>query len=99
VTVAGDFGSDVGMHKGGDGIWSATVGPLDPEMYVYYFTLDGVRLTDPGSPGRHGAERCENPAPRARTGGDQAYVPGNGRGDHWRVWRRYLHDLAPLLFK
>ena len=38
------------MRKGADGIWSATVGPLDPEMYVYYFTVDSVRLTDPSNP-------------------------------------------------
>ncbi len=38
------------MRKGDDGIWSATIGPLDPEMYVYYFTVDGVRLTDPSNP-------------------------------------------------
>ena len=50
VTVSGDFGSDVELRKNADGIWSATVGPLDPEMYVYYFTIDGVRLTDPSNP-------------------------------------------------
>jgi len=50
VTVSGDFGTDVELRKGGDGIWTATVGPLDPEMYVYYFTADGVRLTDPSNP-------------------------------------------------
>ena len=50
VTASGDFGSDVAMRKGEDGVWSATIGPLDPEMYVYYFTVDGVRLTDPGNP-------------------------------------------------
>jgi enterochelin esterase-like enzyme len=50
VTVSGDFGADVEMGKNADGIWSATIGPLDPEMYVYYFTLDGVRLTDPSNP-------------------------------------------------
>ena len=50
VTVSGDFGSDVELRKNADGIWSATVGPLEPEMYVYYFTIDGVRLTDPGNP-------------------------------------------------
>jgi enterochelin esterase family protein len=50
VTVSGDFGTDVEMRKGGDGIWTATVGPLDPEMYVYYFTVDGVRLPDPSNP-------------------------------------------------
>jgi enterochelin esterase-like enzyme len=50
VSVSGDFGPDVEMAKNADGIWSATVGPLDPEMYVYYFTVDGVRLTDPSNP-------------------------------------------------
>ena len=50
VTVSGDFGSDVELRKNADGIWSATVGPLAPEMYVYYFTADGVRLTDPSNP-------------------------------------------------
>jgi enterochelin esterase family protein len=50
VTVSGDFGSDVEMRKGADGIWTATAGPLDPEMYVYFFVVDGVRLTDPSNP-------------------------------------------------
>jgi enterochelin esterase family protein len=50
VTVSGDFGPDAAMRKGGDGVWSVTVGPLDPEMYVYFFTADGVRLTDPNNP-------------------------------------------------
>jgi enterochelin esterase family protein len=50
VTVSGDFGADTEMRKGGDGIWSVTVGPLDPEMYVYFFLVDGVRLTDPSNP-------------------------------------------------
>jgi enterochelin esterase-like enzyme len=50
VTVSGDFGNDAEMRRSNDGIWSVTVGPLDPEMYVYYFTVDGVRLTDPSNP-------------------------------------------------
>jgi enterochelin esterase family protein len=50
VTVSGDFGSDVEMAKGADGTWTATIGPLDPEMYVYFFVVDGVRLTDPSNP-------------------------------------------------
>ena len=50
VTVSGDFGNDVDLRAGEDGVWSATIGPLDPEMYVYYFTVDGVRLTDPNNP-------------------------------------------------
>jgi enterochelin esterase-like enzyme len=50
VGVSGDFGPDTEMRKGEDGVWSVTVGPLDPEMYVYFFTVDGVRLTDPSNP-------------------------------------------------
>ncbi|MDA1275842.1 MAG: alpha/beta hydrolase-fold protein [Verrucomicrobia bacterium] len=50
VTVSGDFGDNTAMVKGDDGVWSATVGPLDPEMYVYHYTVDGVRLLDPSNP-------------------------------------------------
>jgi enterochelin esterase family protein len=50
VTVSGDIGGDVEMRRSADGVWSAAVGPLDPEMYVYYFTVDGVRLLDPSNP-------------------------------------------------
>jgi enterochelin esterase family protein len=50
VAVSGDFGPDTDLRKGEDGVWSVTVGPLDPEMYVYFFLVDGVRLTDPSNP-------------------------------------------------
>ncbi len=50
VTALGDFGKDVELQKGSDSVWTATIGPLDPEMYVYFFTVDGVRLTDPSNP-------------------------------------------------
>ena len=50
VSVSGDFGDDAAMTKGDDGVWSVTVGPLPPEMYVYFFTMDGVRLLDPSNP-------------------------------------------------
>jgi len=50
VKLSGDFGPDVDLQRGRDGIWSVTVGPLEPEMYVYFFLVDGVRLTDPANP-------------------------------------------------
>lgn len=50
VTVTGDFGPDVALARSADGVWSATVGPLKPEEYVYYFVVDGVRLPDPANP-------------------------------------------------
>jgi enterochelin esterase-like enzyme len=50
VTVSGDFGPDVTLSRDTEGVWNATVGPLKPEVYVYYFTVDGVRLPDPANP-------------------------------------------------
>lgn len=50
VTVSGDFGPDVALSRDAEGVWSATVGPLKPDGYVYFFTVDGVRLPDPVNP-------------------------------------------------
>ena len=50
VNVSGDFGPDVALTRDPEGIWSATVGPLKPDGYVYFFIVDGVRLTDPSNP-------------------------------------------------
>ena len=50
VTVSGDFGPDVALNRDTDGVWSASVGPLKPDVYVYYFIVDGVRLPDPANP-------------------------------------------------
>jgi len=38
------------MTKGADGIWSATAGPVEAEIYQYNFVVDGVRILDPGNP-------------------------------------------------
>ncbi|QRR00484.1 esterase [Dyadobacter sandarakinus] len=35
--------------KGSDGIWTLTVGPLKPDMYVYRFLVDGVAVADPNN--------------------------------------------------
>jgi enterochelin esterase family protein len=38
------------MEKDEKGVWSVTIGPLDPEIYSYTFSVDGVRVTDPNNP-------------------------------------------------
>ena len=50
VTVSGDFGPDTPLVRDASGVWSVTLGPLKADEYVYYFTVDGVRLTDPSNP-------------------------------------------------
>jgi enterochelin esterase-like enzyme len=37
------------MQKDGQGIWSATVGPLPSDIYGYSFHADGVELIDPSN--------------------------------------------------
>ena len=48
VTASGELdGKPHPMTKGGDGIWSVTVGPLAPDIYTYTFNVDGVVALDP----------------------------------------------------
>jgi enterochelin esterase family protein len=51
VTLTGEFlrGAKP-LQKDAEGVWSITVGPLEPEIYHYNFTVDGVRTIDPGNP-------------------------------------------------
>ncbi len=34
------------MEKSADGLWTLTLGPLEPDIYGYSFWLDGVRVAD-----------------------------------------------------
>ncbi len=40
-------GNEVAMSKDGQGVWSATIGPLAPEHYNYVFVVEGVPTLDP----------------------------------------------------
>ena len=35
------------MAKDQQGLWSATVGPVEPDLYEYEFNVDGVIMPDP----------------------------------------------------
>jgi enterochelin esterase-like enzyme len=66
------------MVKGGDGVWSLTVGPVAPAIYDCQFDVDGLRITDPASPHVFGNRQ-----------GSRGYVevpgpPGHPRSDEWR---------------
>jgi enterochelin esterase family protein len=37
------------FQKSPDGVWSLTVGPLRPDMYVYHLVVDGVQMADPNN--------------------------------------------------
>jgi len=49
VSVAGEFPGGGKMVKDDRGIWSITVGPVQPELYHYAFIVDGLRVADPSN--------------------------------------------------
>ena len=40
---------EVAMVKGADGVWTYTSPVLKPELYLYNFLVDGVKVTDPSN--------------------------------------------------
>ena len=49
VILVPEPGDRTPMIKSDDGIWSVTIGPLQPDVYAYSFTVDGVGMPDPSS--------------------------------------------------
>jgi enterochelin esterase-like enzyme len=51
VLLSGEFMEGTrALVRDAAGLWSVTVGPVEPEIYYYNFTIDGVRTLDPGNP-------------------------------------------------
>ena len=47
VVVFGPY-EPLAMQRGDDGTWSARTEPLKPNLYEYYFNVDGFRSIDTG---------------------------------------------------
>ncbi len=50
VSVSGEWpGGTKPMTKDDQGVWSVTVGPLEPDLYGYNLSIDGFRTADPAN--------------------------------------------------
>jgi enterochelin esterase-like enzyme len=49
LLALGRTGKNVPFTKGEDGVWSVTVGPVKPNLYVYKFVIDGAAVADPNN--------------------------------------------------
>src|SRR6266849_1147377 len=50
VRIAGDFlKSPEPLTKDESGLWSITLGPLEPDLYGYRFVVDGLNVIDPSN--------------------------------------------------
>jgi enterochelin esterase-like enzyme len=43
-------GTPLVLTKDAGGVWSGTVGPVEPGLYEYNFSVDGMPIVDPGNP-------------------------------------------------
>lgn len=53
VTLTGDWLGSAPvpkLTKDDAGVWSVTLGPFEPSIYIYNFTVDGVAMADPINP-------------------------------------------------
>jgi enterochelin esterase-like enzyme len=48
--VMPDIKINQAMEKNKSGVWSITVGPLEPDIYAYMFMVDGTHTVDPMNP-------------------------------------------------
>jgi enterochelin esterase-like enzyme len=49
LLAIGKGNAAIPFEKGADGVWTLTVGPLRPNMYIYRLVVDGVTVVDPNN--------------------------------------------------
>jgi enterochelin esterase-like enzyme len=49
LLAVGKGSTPIPFDKGADGVWTLTVGPLKPNMYIYRLLVDGVAVVDPNN--------------------------------------------------
>lgn len=49
LTALGLGREGIPFTSGEDGIWTLTIGPLEPDMYAYHINVDGIQMTDPSN--------------------------------------------------
>jgi len=107
VTLTGHWenGTNIPLTKDDQGIWSVTVGPLGEQLWGYSFTVDGVKVLDPGNaelqrdgtatrtyswvPGR----RIRQPMPSVWAKGTGAKPPAIEGLTRRRFWRNAAYAL------
>ena len=88
VRVSGDLTKgEQALTRDDKGVWTLTIGPLDPAIYAYNFIVDGVRVLDPTSgfikPGVTTNSTMLEVPPAGNAFYDARPVPHGGVHVHW----------------
>jgi len=84
------------LSKGADGVWTVTVGPMEPNIYSYGFLVDGVRTSDPSCrcvftwANRAGESRLVIPADTPRSWEPRNSPPGSLSSERFFSARQQL---------
>jgi enterochelin esterase family protein len=68
------------MTKSEEGVWSITVGPIEPQLYTYSFVVNGTSMIDPA-----------NPLIKAGNAGPTSMVDIQGPKVNFFAWRDVPH--------
>ena len=82
------------MTKDANGVWTVTLGPVEPDMYPYSFVVDGIQIMDPLNPDWFPNETFKNSIVDVRGQGDPLLhalknVP-HGSVDYVNYWSETL---------
>ena len=50
VKISAQFAPKADMVRNENGVWTITLGPVEPDIYPYCFEVDGVAVMDPQNP-------------------------------------------------
>lgn len=91
VPGTGPEGGRLNMQKNEQGVWTATTEPMQPGIYQYTFSVDGLRISDPGNnkfqTGFNSARSSRLHVP----GGLWTPAPGIARG---AITRHFYHSAV-----
>jgi enterochelin esterase-like enzyme len=77
------------MTKDERGVWSLTLGPLEPSYWFYNFTLDGIDIADPVNP--HVKLRTRSPV-------SLVSVPGTEKPELWEARTEVPHGAVDTIW-
>ena len=94
VSLVGDWmiaETKQAMTQDEQGVWSVTIGPLEPGLAIYTFTVDGVTTPDPVNPriklrARTSASLVDVPGSPPELG-EARDVPHGTSSTPWSGWR------------
>jgi enterochelin esterase family protein len=95
VTLTGEFlKSRAPLVKDANGVWAVTVGPIEPEIYHYNFTVDGVRIVDPANPNLKTGSTASTLASVLEIRGDGPSFYDEQNVPHGEIGARWYHSKS-----